>query len=63
MRRFWQPLGDPLLALAAARGGGWLVQGAVVVWEENAPMEAPTGFTRTDRRKYGDTHVTLLTCD
>lgn len=51
------------LALAAARGGGWLVQGAVVVWEENAPMEAPTGFTRTDRRKYGDTHVTLLTCD
>ena len=47
-------------ALAAARAGGWLAAGATVVWEESAPMEAPEGFTRTDRRKYGDTHVTLL---
>jgi 16S rRNA (guanine966-N2)-methyltransferase len=47
-------------ALAAVRAGGWLAQGAVIVWEENAPMDAPAGFTRTDRRKYGDTHVTLL---
>lgn len=51
------------LALAAARVGGWLAQGAVVVWEENTLMHAPAGFTRTDRRKYGDTHVTLLTLD
>lgn len=50
-------------ALVAARAGGWLVQGATVVWEESAPMDAPEGFTRTDRRKYGETHVTLLTCD
>ncbi|MCL4157946.1 UNVERIFIED_CONTAM: hypothetical protein GTU68_017191 [Idotea baltica] len=50
-------------ALTAARKGGWLSQGALIVWEENAPMDAPQGFTRTDRRKYGDTHVTLLTVD
>lgn len=50
-------------ALTAARAGGWLAQGAVIVWEENAPMDAPAGFVRTDRRKYGDTHVTLLRCE
>ena len=50
-------------ALAAARTGGWLAQGAQIVWEESTPMDAPEGFTRTDRRKYGDTHVTLLTLD
>ncbi|MEP2921798.1 MAG: 16S rRNA (guanine(966)-N(2))-methyltransferase RsmD [Sulfitobacter sp.] len=47
-------------ALSAAAQGGWLAAGATVVWEENAPMHAPRGFSRTDRRKYGDTHVTLL---
>lgn len=50
-------------ALAAAQAGGWLAQGAVVVWEESAAMHAPSGFTRLDRRKYGDTHVTLLRYD
>jgi len=50
-------------ALSAARAGGWLAQGATVVWEESSPMDAPTGFTRNDRRKYGDTHVTILTVD
>jgi 16S rRNA (guanine966-N2)-methyltransferase len=30
------------------------------VWEESAPMDAPEGFTRTDKRKFGDTHLTLL---
>lgn len=50
-------------ALTVALAAGWLAQDAVVVWEEAAPMEAPVGFTRTDRRKYGDTHVTLLRRD
>ncbi|MEW9918217.1 16S rRNA (guanine(966)-N(2))-methyltransferase RsmD [Marimonas sp. MJW-29] len=50
-------------ALAAARGGGWLAAGATVVWEENAPMQAPEGFTRRDTRKYGDTHVTVFEVD
>lgn len=47
-------------ALAAARAGGWLAPDAMIVWEENAPMNAPLGFERLDKRKYGDTHVTLL---
>lgn len=47
-------------ALQAARAGGWLADGAMIVWEENAPMVAPEGFKRLDTRKYGDTHVTLL---
>ncbi len=51
------------LALDTALSGGWLTQGALIVWEENAPMDAPEGFTRQDRRKFGDTHVTFLTFD
>lgn len=47
-------------ALTAAATGGWLAPDATIIWEENAPMTAPPGFTRLDRRKYGDTHVTLL---
>lgn len=47
-------------ALAAAAAGGWLAKGALVVWEENALMEAPDGFERVDKRKFGDTYVTLL---
>lgn len=53
-----QGLGAP--ALAAARAGGWLAPGALVVWEENAPQIAPPGFTLADRRRYGDTWITLL---
>lgn len=47
-------------ALASAVGQGWLADGAKVVWEESAPMDAPPGFALTDRRHYGDTHVTFL---
>lgn len=48
------------LALTSARDGGWLAPDAMIVWEENAPMNAPAGFQRIDKRKYGDTFVTLL---
>ncbi|AXI43857.1 16S rRNA (guanine(966)-N(2))-methyltransferase RsmD [Sulfitobacter sp. SK011] len=48
------------LALTAVRDGGWLAPDAMIVWEENAPMNAPHGFKRIDKRKYGDTHMTLL---
>jgi 16S rRNA (guanine966-N2)-methyltransferase len=47
-------------ALAQTLAGGWLSSGALIVWEENAAMLAPEGFERVDKRKYGDTHVTLL---
>lgn len=47
-------------ALLAALDGGWIAEDALIVWEENAPQQAPEGFARVDTRKYGDTHVTLL---
>ncbi|MEN8657401.1 16S rRNA (guanine(966)-N(2))-methyltransferase RsmD [Marivita sp.] len=51
-------LGDK--ALAAAVKGGWLADGALIVWEESTPQLAPEGFTRLDSRRYGDTHVAVL---
>ena len=47
-------------ALAAARAGGWLAPGALVVWEEGAAPGPPEGFETLDQRRYGDTVVTLL---
>ncbi|MGJ8603130.1 MAG: 16S rRNA (guanine(966)-N(2))-methyltransferase RsmD [Marivita sp.] len=47
-------------ALSAAVAGGWIADGALIVWEETAPQIAPEGFTRLDTRRYGDTHVTVL---
>ncbi|MGR3491808.1 MAG: RsmD family RNA methyltransferase, partial [Shimia sp.] len=46
-------------ALVSATAQGWIADDALIVWEEAAPMEAP-GFMVEDRRRYGDTHVTLL---
>ena len=47
-------------ALASAGAGGWLAPGAVVVWEENAPMGPPEGFDLLDQRRYGETWITIL---
>lgn len=47
-------------ALAAARKGGWLAPGAMVVWEEGGVVAVPEGFAQVDQRKYGDTVVTVL---
>lgn len=47
-------------ALAAALDGGWLAEGALIVWEENAPISPPSGTTLLDSRKYGDTVVSIL---
>jgi 16S rRNA (guanine966-N2)-methyltransferase len=47
-------------ALAAAKRGGWLAPGAVIVWEEGTAPLPPEGFSRLDQRRYGDTVVTLL---
>ena len=44
----------------AALANGWIAADALIVWEENAPMQAPAGFTLQDSRKYGDTHITLM---
>jgi 16S rRNA (guanine966-N2)-methyltransferase len=47
-------------ALTTACDGGWLAEGALIVWEENTPQIAPAGFRQLDTRKYGDTHVTVM---
>lgn len=47
-------------ALSSAKAHGWIAPGALIVWEENSPQEAPAGFDRAETRRYGDTHVTVL---
>jgi 16S rRNA (guanine966-N2)-methyltransferase len=47
-------------ALEAARVSGWIGEGALIVWEEAAPQEAPPGFRVVEHRRYGSTHVTML---
>ncbi|QQA42616.1 16S rRNA (guanine(966)-N(2))-methyltransferase RsmD [Pelagovum pacificum] len=47
-------------ALARAVDGGWLAPDAVVVCEDSTPIDPPEGFDLLDRRKYGDTHLTLI---
>ena len=44
----------------AALANGWVADDALLVWEENAPMQAPAGFKLHDSRKYGDTHISLM---
>ena len=49
-------------ALAAARAGGWLMPGALVVVEEaaQASFTAPDGFIERERRRYDDTEIVPL---
>ncbi len=47
-------------AMAALAAGGWFAPGALIVWEEGAALDPPEGLRRIDRRRYGDTVVTLL---
>ncbi|MEM7439261.1 MAG: 16S rRNA (guanine(966)-N(2))-methyltransferase RsmD [Pseudomonadota bacterium] len=47
-------------ALVSAKTGGWLAQGALIVWEEGAEQSAPDGFDLLDTRKYGETWVHIL---
>lgn len=54
-------LGEKALANALAKG--WIAKDALIVWEENAPMEGPKGVSVESSRKYGDTHITLLWYD
>lgn len=47
-------------AVAAALAGGWIADGALVVWEDSTPQAPPPGFELHDTRRYGDTHITLM---
>lgn len=47
-------------ALEAAVEGGWLAEGALVVWEDSRQATPPEGFRLLDARRYGDTWLTLM---
>ncbi len=47
-------------ALNAAVEGGWIAKDALIVWEENAPQNAPQGFALLEHRRYGDTHISFM---
>lgn len=48
------------IALVNAAGGGWIAQGGLVIWEENAEQNAPDGFSIQESRRFGSTYVTVL---
>ena len=47
-------------AIRSALEGGWLTDGALVIWEDSTPPTLPQGFELLDQRRYGDTLVTIL---
>ena len=46
-------------ALASCARGGWLADGALVVWEENTAVSLPEGFSLLDQRHYGDSIISI----
>ncbi|WP_170755220.1 16S rRNA (guanine(966)-N(2))-methyltransferase RsmD [Ruegeria lacuscaerulensis] len=54
------PYGKSMGQKAIAALPDWIEDDALIVWEENAPMQPPEGFILQDSRKYGDTHITLM---
>ena len=47
-------------AMTALLAQGWIAPGALVVWEEGSERDAPEPLRQIDRRRWGDTVVTLL---
>lgn len=47
-------------ALEAAKAGGWLAPGALIVWEEGAEIVPPPWASVRDTRRYGAATVTIL---
>ena len=47
-------------ALRSALEGGWLADGALVVWEEGSEQPGCAGFECLDVRRYGETWVHVL---
>lgn len=47
-------------ALGAALEGGWVADGALVIWEESATPRPPPGLTLRDSRRYGDTMISIF---
>ncbi|MEL6677645.1 MAG: 16S rRNA (guanine(966)-N(2))-methyltransferase RsmD [Pseudomonadota bacterium] len=47
-------------AFAALRKGGWVGDGALVVWEDSEHREPPHGLTLLDARSYGGTEIQIF---
>jgi 16S rRNA (guanine966-N2)-methyltransferase len=47
-------------ALAAALAGGWVASGALLVWEDSAEITPPSDTHVLDKRRYGETVITIL---
>jgi len=50
-------------ALEAALAGGWIAPGALIVWEESAPVTPPAGLRALDERRYGETFLRIFIRD
>lgn len=46
-------------ALVSAQNGGWIAPGALIVWEDSAPLTLPPGLRELDVRRFGDTTITI----
>lgn len=47
-------------AIARAEAANWLGPTPFIIWEETSAMLAPQGYEVLDHRRYGDTHITLM---
>lgn len=47
-------------AITACISGNWLNNDALIIWEEDTPIQPPEGFATLDARKYGNTTITIL---
>lgn len=47
-------------AIQAALAGSWVAPEALIVWEENTPLDVPIGLRLIEARKYGDTTISFL---
>ena len=56
------PYGSPVgeAALRELAKAGWLSDTALVIWEDEAPHDAPDGFRVEETRSFGGTHMTFL---
>lgn len=48
-------------ALLSAAQAKWLAPSGLAIWEEDAPQEAPQGFSVVETKRYGQSWVTFLT--
>ncbi|MFU8864455.1 MAG: 16S rRNA (guanine(966)-N(2))-methyltransferase RsmD [Rhodobacterales bacterium] len=55
---YGKALGEAAIAHAMAQG--WVAPEALIVWEESAAIVPPEGLSPLDRRRYGDTVISLL---